>query len=485
MIPILIICGILFTASFGGSLHASEVMNPDTHANPSQERLTLEVVLDRVEQTHPLLERATAEQAIARGKLLRALGTFEPQLVNDLELERFVSDNTTKTAGFNDTFLELRHPWGPKVIGGFRTGLGPVKVADLGVGDGNQPLLGLVLPLLRGFMVNPERAQLQRSELAAEQAQVEIDQTRQDLFLGAAHQYWAWVAAVRILETRQEALDLARERLAQIGKQADTGAVPAMEHVEARLEAQRRQETLVAATRRMEQEAYKLSLFLWEDDTPTLPSASQAHEFPAVIQPPSRMIVQSDKQKALEVRPEIRAVALDAQRNEIDLDLAENTRLPYLNAVAQPSRKVGDFVLGLGHQLGMEMRFPFLQRSARGDVLQAKSKRKQLVLAQKYRQQQVSVDVDNALSAIERARERAQIAADALSLANRLVEGERRRFRLGATTVLFVNLRERNAVDTRIQLIQAQAEYHRAIASYRWAIGDWLTGSRLPSQRDD
>ena len=45
-----------------------------------------------------------------------------------------------------------------------------------------------------------------------------------------------------------------------------------------------------------------------------------------------------------------------------------------------------------------------------------------------------------------------------------LEEGERFRFSLGATSVLFVNLRERNSVDSEMQLVRAKADYQKALA---------------------
>jgi outer membrane protein TolC len=92
---------------------------------------------------------------------------------------------------------------------------------------------------------------------------------------------------------------------------------------------------------------------------------------------------------------------------------------------------------------------------------------------QKFREQQVVIDVDNALSAIERAKERVAAAVESLRLAKTLEEGERFRFSLGATSVLFVNLRERNSVDSENQVIRAKADYQKAQALYQWAIGAW------------
>ena len=82
------------------------------------------------------------------------------------------------------------------------------------------------------------------------------------------------------------------------------------------------------------------------------------------------------------------------------------------------------FVLGLGYRFGAELRIPILQRRSRGEVMEAQAQADRLVLVQKYREQQVVVDVDNALSAIERAKERVAAAAESLRMAKTLEEGE-------------------------------------------------------------
>jgi outer membrane protein TolC len=230
---------------------------------------------------------------------------------------------------------------------------------------------------------------------------------------------------------------------------------------------------MIAAQRGMEQEQFKLSMFLWEHESPTTPPAERAPEFPRQSDGPSIPAVQADKLQARTTRPEVREVAIEAKMNSIDLELAKNNLLPSLDAEAAPARNPEKFVLGLGYRFGLEMRIPFLQRRARGEVLEAQGRADRYVLLQKYREQQVMVDVDNAASAIDRAKERIDASRQALQMAKTLEEGERFRFSLGATSVLFVNLRERNAVDAEGQWIRAQADYHRALAMYQWAIGAW------------
>lgn len=437
-----------------------------------------------IDRTHPLLKGAGTEKVTARGRMLKALGAFEPTVVNDTELERFISSSNpsagTQTGGFNDTLIEARHPWGFRYSAGVRQAIGDAKIPDLGFNnDRQQVLLGGFFPLLRGLMTNPENAELQRSELADPRADVRIAQTRQDLFLAAATQFWDWVAAVKFLEVQRRAVGVAEDRYRQVEGRAKAGAVAPLDVVEANQEVQRRREVAIAAQRFVEQEQLKLSMFLWEHNAPVLPPLERAPEFPAQALVPTPETIKAHKIQAKADRPEIKEIDIEAKLNNIDLELAKNNLLPSLDAEAAPARQPEKFVLGLGYRFGLELRIPILQRRSRGEVLEAQGKADRFVLTQKFREQQVVVDVDNALSAIERAKERITAAVESLRLAKTLEEGERFRFSLGATSVLFVNLRERNSVDSEGQVIRAKADYQKALALYQWSIGAW--GKSLPS----
>jgi outer membrane protein TolC len=445
--------------------------------------LSLDELHAWIDRTHPLLKGAGTEKVMARGKMLKALGAFEPTLVNDTEVERFISSSNpqkgTQTVGFNDTVIEARHPLGFRGSVGYRRAIGDARIPDLSFGENSQLILGGFFPLLKGLMTNPENAELQRSELADPRADVKIAQTRQDLFLAAASQFWDWVAAVKLLDVQKRALAVAEDRYKQVEGRAKAGAVAPLDVVEANQEVQRRREIAIAAQRLVEQEQLKLSMFMWENGAPTPPPLDRVPEFPAQALSPTGEMVKTHKLQAKQERPEIKEIDIEAKINNIDLALAKNNLLPSLDAEAAPARAPEKFVLGLGYRLGVELRVPILQRRSRGEVLEAQAQADRLVMVQRFREQQVVVDVDNALSAIERAKERMEAATQSLRLAKTLEDGERFRFSLGATSVLFVNLRERNTVDSENQVIRAKADYQKALALYQWAIGAWAKS--LPS----
>ncbi len=438
--------------------------------------LTMEAIFEGLEEEHPLLKRARAKRMIASGKLLEALGKVEPKLVNDWELERLAKDGTTKSVGFNDTFLELQHRWGIKGFVGFRAGIGDVEVADLGIDTTNQPLMGIVIPLLRGFINNPENAQIEKTSLADRQATLDIQQTRQELYLGAATQYWNWVAAMKIRAINKKAVQVAEERVTQLMDQVESGARAPFDVIDARQEAQQRKNNLIKASRSVEKEQFKLALFMWKDDDVVVPDNLSAPEFPPAHPDLALVSYEVDRADALSKRPEVKQVDLEAEFNQIDLKVAENKMLPELLLEASPTRKPGEFVLGLGYRFGIQLSIPFRQREARGDLLKVRGEGERLRMLQRYQIQKIKMDVDNARSSLLRARERVEVLRQSLDYALELEKGERTRFELGTASLLVVNIRERNVLNAQKEWINAMSDYQKALALYHWATGKWAKG---------
>lgn len=461
--------------------------------------LTIEEVLARIELTHPLLQATGLERAQARAKVLKALGAWEPKVRNELEFDRYQTYNLTNatgnnhlTTGYVDTFLKIGHPWGWEIFGGIRNVFGDHATlsGQLGNGDRNVVSPGIAVPqdfqlfypqqmgivggklnLLRGFMVNEEFAQFQQAEVAGPQAEVKVAQKRQDLYLAGAIQYWDWQVAVKQADVVKRALAVADERYRMVEGRSKAGAVAPIDVVEAREEVQRRREAAIAAQRKVEYEQYKLALFLWENGEPVTPRPEWAPEFQGETPLPSEADVAAFKMEATEDRPEVRDLYIEAKLNNIELKLAKNNLLPKLTVEGGPAIGSIYWVGGIGYRVATLFSMPFFNRAARGKVLHAEAQQERLAWKQAYTERQVQIDVDNWLSAIVRARDRVKASTEALRLAKTLEEGERARFNMGATSVLFVNLRERAVVEAAYELYRAQADYAVSRGGMLWARG--------------
>ncbi|MCP9451492.1 MAG: TolC family protein [Nitrospira sp.] len=468
----------------------AEAVSEPRSSQPQQVRtgpLTIEEVLARIELTHPLLQATGVERMKARAKILKALGAWEPTLKNITEVERYETWNLTtspflpniQTGGFNDTKLEIGHPWGFRIHGGIRNGLGDrinqsviAIIPDLQLFYPQQQIiLGGSFQLLRGLIINEENAEFQQAELAGPLAEVKVAQKRQDLYLAGAIQYWDWQVAVKQAEVQRQALRVAEERYAQIEGQAKAGKVSPLDVVEQGQEVQRRKQAAIAAQRKVELEQYKLSLFLWENGEPVTPRPEWAPEFQGETPLPTEEEIAAYKAQAKEDRPEVRALYIEAKMKDIDLKLAKNKLLPKLILEGGPTEGATDWIVGVGYRTGLHFEMPLFQREGRGKVMAAEVGLSQLALKQQYTEQQVTYDVDNWISAIVRARDRVRAATESYRLAKELEAGEIKRFDLGLSSILFVNLRQRNVVDTAYQLYRAQADYAVARGGLLWAIG--------------
>lgn len=479
-------------------LDSSAVQAQSTRTAP----LTIEEVFARIELTHPLLRATGLERAQARAKVLKALGAWEPKVRNELEYDRYQSYNLTNvsgapnhlSAGYNDTFLKVGHPWGWEIFGGIRNVFGDHATLlgqnTLIQSDRNVQSPGVAIPqdfqlfypqqmgivggklnLLRGFMVNEEFAQFQQAELAGPQAEVKVAQKRQDLYLAGAIQYWDWQVAAKQADVVKRTLAIAEERYRMVEGKSKGGAVAPIDVVEAREEVQRRREAAIAAQRKVEYEQYKLALFLWENGEPVTPRPEWAPEFQGETPLPSDEDVAAFKVEATEDRPEVRDLYIEAKLNNIELKLAKNSLLPKLTVEGGPSFGSIYWVGGIGYRTAAFFSMPLFNRGARGKVLHAEAQQERLTWKIGYAERQVAIDVDNWLSAIVRARDRVKAATEALRLAKTLEEGERARFNMGATSVLFVNLRERAVVEVAYELYRAQADYVVSRGGMLWARG--------------
>ncbi len=482
---------LLPVASVAGPVHDSSALKAQSART---EPLTISEVLARIELTHPLLRAQGVERIQARAKILKALGAWEPTFSNITQVARiqiwnFLYNPEVATGGFNDSKLAVGHPWGFRVLGGIRNGFGDPPIVGVpgisGLAAGTvavipdahlfynqqQMIFGGEFPLLRGFMVNEEYADFQKAELAGPQAEIAVAQKRQDLYLAGAVQYWDWQVAVKQAEMVKRALTVAEERFVQVQGMAKGGKVAPLDVIEVNQEVQARREAAIAAQRNVEYEQYKLSLFLWENGEPVTPRPEWAPEFQGETPLPTEQDIASYKVEAKEDRPEVRDLYVEAKMNNIDIKLAKNKLLPKLNFDGGRTSAPADWIVGAGYRYGMQFEMSLFQREARGKVLYAEADQQQLAFKQLYAEQQVSIDVDNWLSAIVRARDRVKAATEALRLAKTLEEGERTRFNMGATTVLFVNLRERNVVESAYELYRAQADYAVARGGMLWAKG--------------
>ena len=96
----------------------------------------------------------------------------------------------------------------------------------------------------------------------------------------------------------------------------------------------------------------------------------------------------------------------------------------------------------------------------------------------------IVAEVRDATSAMVQARRRLEAVRAEVRAADELATLEERRFDLGDSTLLIVNLRETAAAESHIKEVDALVDYHKAEANYRAATAWGDAGNRsAPARR--
>ena len=450
---------------------------PGPRWTPRTGALRIEHVLTSLSEVFPLIAAARLDPQRAEARQLAALGAYDLKLKADATWSPrgFYEHHTAKAGLEQDTGL-----WGLKVYGGYRLGVGdfdPTFDGKRVTNHGGEFSGGARLPLLQGGAIDADRADLLAAELERGVAAEELAATLLAYELEATSAYWGWVAAGRALEIAERLVALAETRQAAVRARVARGDLPPIEAIDNDRLVVRRRTTQIKAERELQKRAIKLSLFLRDaEGRPLRPGRDALPAVrPSLLAPdPQRLVL--DLERAQRIRPELRLLAQRRERAELRIREAENQLLPELDVFveasqdldrSQPSPTKGEFELTAGLSFG----YPLQNRKARGTLAARTVERDQLIQRERYQRDAIEAEVRDAFSELATAYDRVDQARQAADLARQVAAAEQRRFELGDSTVLQLNLREAATAEAELQEISARVDYWSAVAGYRIAIG--------------
>ncbi|MDZ4784408.1 MAG: TolC family protein [Planctomycetia bacterium] len=462
--------------SHGGVVTVAHVTHPENAAEeiPAGRRnevLQLEQVLESVQRSFPLLEAALLTRDAAFGEHLAAHGAF------DLKLKGATENGPL---GFYQTYRQsigLEQPTfaGGALFGGYRVGRGNFQpwYGERQTDDGGEFRAGVTVPLARNVNIDARRAQLWRTNLDRQLAEPEIRLQLIDFVRAASYSYWDWVAAGRRHQIAASLLKIAEDRNEAIRRKVETGDTEPPVLQDNRRLIVSREAKLIEVQRKRQQASIKLSLYYRDDrGQPLVADDGQLADFP-VPQPVDEDALALDIEAAIANRPELLALNLLRQQLQIDFAEARNDLLSDVQAVVAGSQDVGAPASSKNDksqyelEAGLFLDVPVQRRKARGKMTAVGSKLGQLAAKRRMTADKISTDVMAVYAALVAAYQQIERAHESAELADRLAEIERRKFELGESDLLSVNLREQQAAEAQSTEVDAMYEYFAARADYR------------------
>lgn len=462
---------------------------PTPTPRPAPTPLELAEVLRSVEQDYPLLAAVLQERGIASGDLMSAQAPWNLNLSASgiSDALGFYQYNRANFA------LEQRTWNGAKAYAGYKLGTGffPTWYGYQETNEGGELHAGILQPLLRDLRIDKKRAELYKARYQRALAEPVIARHRIEFLQWAAITYWDWVAAGRRYAIAAELYRIAVDRDVILAERVRLGDVAAIDQLDNRRVLVDRQAKLIAAGRKFQAEAIKLSLFFrTPDGQPAVPPPERLPlRFPAPKAPrPQRL--SSDVRLAIELRPELREIRIQRQQAAVSLSLGRNQVLPDVSAGLNVAQDVGEptpkgdktpFQLNAGLMFDM----PLQRSEARGQIRTSQSKISQLTAKERFTQDKITTEVQDRLSALVAAYQALVPARESVLLNHSLEVAERKRFEFGDSSLFIVNLRELATADAAAIEVDVVATYFTALADYRAALAlDGYASPSNPGQRE-
>jgi outer membrane protein TolC len=445
--------------------------------------LELAEVLSALERNFPLIDAAEQERAIAAGLRLTALSAFDTTLR---------ATGTHRDGSFpNDTLITgVEQPVafrGMNVFANYRFGYGdfPVYNGGLKTATGGEFRAGVLLPLWRDAAIDRRRTAVRQAQIGVALADPAVARVRIDAYRAARRAYVNWLAAGEFCAVAERFTQVARERATRIEARFKGGQAPELDDAQARQAVAEREGRLAMAQQRWQQAMIDLSLlFRNEAGQPLLAPAARLPQAITALAAPTvdAKHLATDIEAALALRPELVRFQLLRERATLDLKLAENQLLPGLNLGLAASQDVGPSSSKPPNtgifasdrttaEAFLAFDVPLQRRDARGRAFAAMGVLNQLSQQERFARDSVSADVQAAYAVLIRDYDRLAAARRERDHADVVVRITRDNFEGGLTRLFELNALEVAALDTHAKLVDIAADYFRAQADYRAALG--------------
>jgi cobalt-zinc-cadmium efflux system outer membrane protein len=443
-------------------------------AAPSMRILRLDEIISTTLEHHPALQGERQERTAADADLLSARGAFDPSIKGDAQ--SYVTGGYTGNYGsaYVEQPLEF---YGSKVFAGYRLGRGVFPTYDnyYETNNGGEVGAGVEVPLLRDGPIDRRRTNIGKSIAGQDLADSQVEQRKIELVRAAALTYWDWTAARNKIRVYRRLLEVADERDRQISERVKRGDLPDFDRVDNQRAVLQRRSQLLAAERAVSNAEYNLSLF-YRDAEGRPQSVDKFRELRQIPLPlhMSSLSLEGAVEEATQGRPEFKNIKAQTKQNELELHLAKNQILPRLDARVfsgndlgpGDSRREEPEVKG-----GLRIEIPLATRTQQGRIDFYEAKRKKIEFSEQFLRERIRADIQDAHNALEIARGRLRVTSKEVAAARELAKGELKRFELGDSNLIFVNLREQNAADAEVREIEALQDYQKAFVMYEASVG--------------
>jgi HAE1 family hydrophobic/amphiphilic exporter-1 len=367
-------------------------------------------------------------------------------------------------------------------------------------------------PLLRNFSLDAQRRSIKLAQKSLDLSDSQFRQRVIEIINQVQRAYWDLVFAIQNEKIARDSVDLAKTQLDNNRKMVEAGTLAPIElrSTEAQLETAKG--NVIVALQGITTAENALKILLLKDPN----DKTWYSEISPTDQPDKAWVafnLEESTRLALKNRPELDQIRLQTEQKEIDIKYYTNQLKPQLDLIgtyadtglggaAQNAVVVGGggggsttlprFVGGYGtslknlfgqdfrtYQVGVQLSFPWRNRTAQANLGRTLAEQRQLDARQRQLVETVQVDVRNALQAVVASKQRFEAAQAGELAAMAQYSGEQERYRAGLSTNFVVLQRLTDLSVARGTTVRALTDYNKALADLQRVTGMTLVSNNV------
>jgi len=346
----------------------------------------------------------------------------------------------------------------------------------------------LTQPLLRNFWTDSQRTQIKVNKVQLKISKLALESLIMEIVRKVQQIYYDLAVARENLKVQEKALELAQRLLDDNKERLKLGVVAELDEKQA--------ESQLAGAR-TELISVQNQRTLLEDALKNVISDEYNRWHDVTIEPSDRLFAMPASfnlteswETGLKRRPDFNQFKQELEKQNIILKFRHNQLFPSLDLVGTLAWSGLDTnVNGSLDQVGRGdnprwgggavLSFPFTFRAERSSYNVAKAAQKQAVLRLKQLEQEVVVQINDAVKTAQRNYERVQSVRQSREFAEAALEVEQQKLQSGKSTTFVVLELQTKLTRARSGEIQALADYNKSLAELYFREGTTLERNRI------
>ena len=439
------------------------------------ERFNQTSFFELVKANHPIALQAQNKVEMGTAQIQEARGGFDPKIQADIAQKYF---NGREYYDYGEGKLKIPTWFGIGFEGGYERNQGEFLNTESSVPSAGLWFAGVSVSVGEGLFIDERRASLRTAQAMLNQNIAEKDLMLNNLLLEAGYAYWTWFSSYYALEINQDALDLANVRFIAVKQSAAFGDIPTIDTLESVIQVQDRMLNLNQAQLDFKNATAYLNTFLWKEGL--LPLELPDNSIPEIFDPAKlalenlKITLQLDS--SLNAHPELRATRSKMEQLSIEKRWVKEQIKPTLDLKYKPiTEAIGDNPFSEysinNYTWGLQFEFPIFLRKERAKLKQINLKLDNNNITFDNKRVTLAFKATAAKNEFETTMLQIRLYDRTVEDYSKLLEGERRLFNGGESSLFMINSREKGFIQAELKMVELVTKNRKAVLRIQHAIG--------------